>query len=85
VNGDGFPDIVTAGGTILFGDGKGGFPSRRGYALSSGISPGGSLSPATVMLGDFDGDGNIDIIVGIGSPDFFSSTVANPAAMVLFG
>jgi hypothetical protein len=28
VNQDGIPDIVTAGGTILFGDGKGGFPSR---------------------------------------------------------
>ena len=29
VNGDLIPDIVTAAGTILLGDGKGGFPSRR--------------------------------------------------------
>ena len=49
VNGDGIPDVV-AGGSILFGDGKGNFPTRRDYASGS------------AMLFDFDADG----IVGYG-------------------
>ncbi len=63
VNGDGIPDIVTGAGSILLGDGKGGFPTRRDYALNANGS---------VILGDFDGDGNVDIIVGNGSPGFLS-------------
>ena len=59
VNGDGIPDIVTDGITILFGDGKGGFPSRRDYEAGSG----------NVILTDFDGDGITDIILaGAGNP-----------------
>ena len=56
VNGDGNEDIVTEGGSILFGDGKGGFPTRRDYVL-----PGGSVIPT-----DFDGDGKIDIVFASG-------------------
>ena len=59
VNGDGIPDIVTAGGSILFGDGKGGFPTRRDYASSAS---------GFVMLADFDGDGKTDILIGAGNP-----------------
>ncbi|MFY9725851.1 MAG: FG-GAP-like repeat-containing protein [Bryobacteraceae bacterium] len=68
VNGDGIPDIVTAGGSILFGDGKGGFPTRRDYVIEGSGS---------VMLADFDGDGKSDIIVGAGNPTFLSG-IANP-------
>jgi hypothetical protein len=57
LNGDGIPDIGTAGGTILFGDGLGGFPTRADSASSANGS---------IMLADFDGDGNTDIIFGNG-------------------
>ena len=76
VNGDGIPDIVTAGGTILFGDGKGGFPSRRDYAWNASGS---------VTLADFDGDGKIDIIVGNGNSLFLSGSPTYPSLTVLFG
>lgn len=86
VNGDGIPDIVTSSGSILFGDGKGGFPTRKDYA-SSAIG--------SVMLADFDGDGITDIIVGNGNADFLSGTallanqaateISNPSMTVLFG
>lgn len=59
VNGDGIPDIVTNGVTILFGDGAGAFPKRRDY-------PGTSY--ATPIVTDFDGDGIADIVLGIGNP-----------------
>jgi len=52
VNGDGNEDIVVEGGSILFGDGKGGFPTRRDYVLTAG----------RIILADFDGDGKTDIV-----------------------
>jgi uncharacterized protein (TIGR03437 family) len=73
VNGDGIPDIVTAGGSILFGDGKGGFPTRRDYVIEGSGS---------VVLADFDGDGTVDIIVGTGNPVLLSGS---PTLTVLFG
>ena len=76
VNQDGIPDIVTAGGTILFGDGKGGFPTERDYAWNASGS---------VTLADFDGDGKIDIIVGNGSSLFLSGSGAYPSMTVMFG
>jgi len=63
VNDDGIPDIVTEGGSILLGDGSGGFPGRSDY-VSSGSG--------YVMLSDFDGDGKIDIIIGTGNPLFLT-------------
>jgi uncharacterized protein (TIGR03437 family) len=71
VNGDGIPDIVTLG-SILFGDGKGGFPSRRDYVIPN--------ASGSVMLADFDGDGITDIIIGNGNPDFLSGSALNAAA-----
>ncbi len=82
LNGDGFPDIVSIGGTILFGDGKGGFPSQKDYPLNTAGS---------IMLADFDGDGKTDILIGNGSPAFLTggtqnSEVPNNSVLtVLFG
>ena len=58
MNGDGFPDIVTSGFTILFGDGRGGFPKRADYWQEV---------TGNIILADFDGDGEPDIIVGTGT------------------
>jgi uncharacterized protein (TIGR03437 family) len=76
VNGDGIPDIVTAGGSILFGDGAAGFPSRRDYPQNTA---------ASVMLGDFDGDGKTDILFGSGNPALLSGSGTYQSATVLFG
>jgi uncharacterized protein (TIGR03437 family) len=61
-NGDGIPDIVSAntGGnnvTVLLGDGAGGFMAANGspYAVGS--------EPLSVAAGDFNGDGNQDLVV----------------------
>jgi hypothetical protein len=58
MNADGSPDIVT-NGTLLFGDGKGSFPTRQDYQFASSGS---------VILTDFDGDGRMDVVVAQGSP-----------------
>jgi uncharacterized protein (TIGR03437 family) len=58
-NGDGIPDII-ASGSVLFGDGKGNFPTRHDYDV------GGPL------LFDFDGDGIPDLISASGNAFIFS-------------
>ena len=55
VNGDGKVDLVTDGVSVLFGNGDGTF--RKGGGITSGSS--GSTS-----IGDFNGDGNLDIAAG---------------------
>lgn len=72
VNGDGLPDIVTSGASILFGDGKGNFPTRADYVTDE--------SP--IQLFDFDGDGIVDIVAGQGNPSVFS---AAGTLAVMFG
>ncbi len=82
VNGDHIPDIATSTGAILFGDGHGGYPSRRDYAVQGS---GNVLLPApNVMLADFDGDGITDILIGSGNPVFLSGSPAG-SLTVLFG
>ena len=71
MNGDGFPDIVGSGFTILFGDGKGAFPHRADYWQEVAGS---------ILLADFDGDGKPDILVGTGS----ATAMTGPALAVLF-
>ncbi len=94
LNGDGIPDIVTAGGTILFGDGKGGVTSRADYEpnlagaslgnfLSTGAGP--VLIGTSVTIGDFDGDGKTDILFGMGNVSYLSGSASSPALSVLFG
>jgi uncharacterized protein (TIGR03437 family) len=71
MNGDGFPDIVTSGFSILFGDGHGGFPKRADYwqEVTGGI-----------ILADFNGDGRPDILVGTGT----AGAITGPSLAVLF-
>ena len=59
VNGDGIPDIVTNGVTILFGDGKGGFADRRDVLVEAS---------GDLIVTDFDADGIQDIVIGLGNP-----------------
>ena len=60
-NGDGNPDIVTANNagntvSILLGNGAGGFAPSAGSPFAVGVSPG------SVAVGDFNGDGKPDIV-----------------------
>ena len=60
-NGDGKPDIVLANNsghnlTVLLGNGTGGFTPAPAIAFPAG------LFPQAVAVGDFNGDGNLDIV-----------------------
>ncbi len=61
LNGDGKPDIVTANAadnnlSLLAGDGLGGFTAF------AGASPQTGTRPVSVAAGDFNGDGNVDLV-----------------------
>ncbi len=74
INEDRKPDIVSANGRrntieILFGDGRGGFSSGPVLKLSG-------RGEYSFALGDFDGDGHVDILtVNAGGPDLGPSSV----------
>jgi uncharacterized protein (TIGR03437 family) len=78
MNGDGIPDIVTNGVTILLGDGKGGFPIRKDFL---------SANQDSVILTDFDGDGKMDVLIGVGNPLILSPVLQNGSGTltVFFG
>jgi FG-GAP-like repeat len=76
LNGDGILDIATASGTILLGDGTGGFPTRKDYVTGASGS---------VMIADYDGDGKADILFGNGNPLYLSGSASYPTFTVLFG
>jgi hypothetical protein len=72
INGDGLPDLVANNGTILWGDGKGGFSNPRNYATEAS---------GQVILTDFNGDGLTDIVIADGN----ASIMAGSSITVLFG
>ena len=73
VNGDGRPDLVIANGgantvSEWLGDGSGGFAP----ATSQGSPFAVGNTPIPVALGDFNGDGNLDVAVG----NYYSGSVS---------
>src|ERR1700720_435607 len=59
---DGKRDIIVANGdngnfSVYLGDGKGGFPQAKGSPFPAGPNPN------DVALGDFNGDGNLDVAI----------------------
>jgi hypothetical protein len=74
MNNDGIPDIVTIG-TILFGDGKGAFPTRQDYYVNGG---------GAVILTDFNGDGRMDVLIAGGTPALLTG-ISGSTITVLFG
>jgi FG-GAP-like repeat/PKD domain/FG-GAP repeat len=63
-NGDGHPDLAVAANSgesgsvsVLLGDGSGGFSNAPGSPWSAGVSP------SSVAVGDFNGDGHPDLAV----------------------
>jgi len=63
VNGDGFADVIvvapgTTAVTVLLGDGSGGFKGRIDSDIGGVVFSGGN-----VATGDFDGDGNLDLVI----------------------
>jgi hypothetical protein len=62
VNKDGKPDLIVANGgsgnlSVYLGDGKGGFTQAKGSPFPAGPNA------SDVALGDFNGDGNLDVAI----------------------
>ena len=82
LNKDGKVDVVvvdhaSASALILFGAGDGTFPNSARYALGA--------IPTSVVISDFDFDGNPDIVASAGHPDVLSPFFYGTDISVLFG
>lgn len=68
LNGDGKPDLAIANAgsnslTILLNDGKGGFTALAPLVLGNVNSALATLTPASILAGDLNGDRKIDLVV----------------------
>jgi uncharacterized protein (TIGR03437 family) len=75
-NGDGKPDIVTANHgdnslTVLLGDGAGGFAAAAGSPFTVGTAP------ISVAVGDFNGDGNADLVAANNGSNNMTALLGN--------
>jgi FG-GAP-like repeat len=76
-NGDGNLDllVVAAEGTVLLGNGHGSFQIGGSFDFGGG---GSGLNAATpVAVGDFNGDGNLDVVTAISGSDAVSVRLGN--------
>jgi hypothetical protein len=81
MNRDGVPDAVLAGTlraapmvSVVLNQGKGTFAGERDYPLPD--------FPDSLAVGDFNGDGNMDVAVGVGAPNA-SNSAANGVYVLL--
>jgi uncharacterized protein (TIGR03437 family) len=81
-NNDGKLDLAisdTEGGTvsILLGDGKGGFAGEYDYVAG--------YQPGSILATDLDGDGNLDVVLGLGHPDVLAPNTYSDTVTAFFG
>jgi hypothetical protein len=78
-NGDGILDLAVNVDqdrvAILLGNGNGTFGAPAFYS-------GGSFSPLSLVLTDFNNDGNLDIVVGSGTPDYIGPNQGNMGVLL---
>src|SRR5439155_11212913 len=72
-NGDGILDLAVAGGsgvTVLLGNGDGSFRTPQSYPIG--------MNPTSVAVGDFNGDGKLDLAVANAGtyPDYTDGSVS---------